>query len=97
MHKKPYHFIYSDNSYYTYMLDKDDIMRIMQSFPKLTEPRFVTMSFGCISTEGLRGVIEVIEVPQENEVGTPPEYANDEWLYGMKTKSVEDGDENGDD
>jgi hypothetical protein len=74
--KKPHTFLYTDGSYITYELTKEDYESLEAALCHGEEWKYVAISIGIVSVQDIRSIIEQKEVEQELELdedGNPVE------------------------
>ena len=92
--RKPYNFLYTDGSYITYDLTKDEYTDITQLLG--TDAKFVKVDFGILALSDIRSVVELKE--EKKEVKTSPVHADPivapeihEYLQYMRRLEEEGG------
>lgn len=69
-----YTFLYTDQTYLTYELTKDDFEEVETALTKNEPRKYVAVSIGVIGMENIRSIIEQKEEePQTDEEGNPLE------------------------
>lgn len=74
--KKPHTFLYTDGSYITYELTKEDYESLEAALCHGEERKYVAISIGIVSVQEIRSIIEQKEVDEEPELdenGNPVE------------------------